>query len=72
VIARRVGDIAAIPLILPRRFYPMTALIRGDVGLRDLVNQVPADSRVLIQVRSAERDVDTRKDLRTARASRRA
>jgi molybdenum cofactor cytidylyltransferase len=67
VIARRVGDKGAIPLILPRRLYPMAAQIRGDSGLRDMVNQLPATSRVLIDVPSAERDIDSREDLLAAR-----
>jgi molybdenum cofactor cytidylyltransferase len=70
VIARRADVRGAVPLILPRRFYPMTARIRGDVGLRDWVNQLPVASRVLIQLPSAEQDVDTREDLRAARETR--
>jgi CTP:molybdopterin cytidylyltransferase MocA len=67
VIARRIGRIGAVPLVLPRRLYPRALRITGDVGLRELIAQLPADSRVLVDMPSAASDIDTPQDLKTAR-----
>jgi molybdenum cofactor cytidylyltransferase len=67
VIARRIGRIGAAPLVLPRRLYPRALRITGDVGLRELIAQLPADSRVLVDMPSAASDIDTPQDLKTAR-----
>ena len=67
VIARRIGRIGAGPLVLPRRLYPRALRITGDVGLRELIAQLPADSRVLVDMPSAASDIDTPQDLKTAR-----
>jgi molybdenum cofactor cytidylyltransferase len=73
VVARRIGNIGnigsigAAPLILPRRHYPRALRIRGDVGLRELIAQLPAESRVLVDMPSAASDIDTPKDLEAAR-----
>jgi molybdenum cofactor cytidylyltransferase len=67
VIARRIGRIGAAPLILPRRLYSRALRITGDVGLRELIAQLPADSRVLVDMPSAASDIDTPQDLKTAR-----
>ena len=67
VVARRVGTRAGSPLILPRRLYPRARQIGGDLGLRDLVNDLPRDELTLIDMPSAALDVDTRADLRRAR-----
>jgi molybdenum cofactor cytidylyltransferase len=67
VIARRIGRTGAGPLVLPRRLYPRALRITGDVGLRDLIAQLPADSRVLVDMPSAASDIDTPHDLRAAR-----
>jgi molybdenum cofactor cytidylyltransferase len=67
VIARRVGRIGAAPLVLPRRLYPRARRITGDVGLRELIAQLPADSRVLVDMPSAASDIDTPQDLEAAR-----
>ena len=67
VIARRIDLAGAIPLILPRWLYPRVLDLTGDVGLRQLVAQLPADSRVLVEMPSAAQDVDTPQDLIDAR-----
>jgi molybdenum cofactor cytidylyltransferase len=67
VIARRIGRIGAAPLVLPRRLYPRALRITGDVGLRELIAQLPAYSRVLVDMPSAASDIDTPQDLKTAR-----
>jgi molybdenum cofactor cytidylyltransferase len=69
VIARRIGPLGAAPLILPRRLYPRALRITGDVGLRELIAQLPADSRVLVDLPSAASDIDTPQDLKAARRS---
>jgi molybdenum cofactor cytidylyltransferase len=67
VVARRVGERAAVPLILPRALYPRVREIAGDVGLRNLLAELPANRRTLIDLPSAERDVDTPQELGDAR-----
>jgi molybdenum cofactor cytidylyltransferase len=67
VIARRIGRIGAAPLVLPRRLYPRALRITGDVGLRDLIAQLPAAGRVLVDMPSAASDIDTPQDLKAAR-----
>jgi molybdenum cofactor cytidylyltransferase len=82
VIARRISPPVAVwpgaargaahggaPLILPRRFYDRALQIAGDVGLRELIAQLPPDSRVLVDVPSAAVDIDTPEDLKNARQS---
>jgi len=67
LIARRINGAGATPLILPRWLYPRVLTLTGDVGLRELVGQLPADGRVLVDMPSALQDVDTPQDLRNAR-----
>lgn len=67
VVARRVGENAAVPLILPRALYPRVREIAGDVGMRNLLAELPANRRTLIDLPSAERDVDTPQELGDAR-----
>lgn len=67
VIARRVGNRAGTPLILPRRLYCRAQRIGGDLGLRDLVNALIPAELTLIDLPSAALDVDTREDLDRAR-----
>jgi molybdenum cofactor cytidylyltransferase len=67
LIARRINLSGATPAILPRWLYSRASTLVGDIGLRDLIGQLPADSRVLIELPSARRDVDTLQDLRDAR-----
>jgi molybdenum cofactor cytidylyltransferase len=69
VIARRIGRFGAVPLILPRRLYPRALGIVGDVGLRELIAQLPDDNRVLVDLPSAAVDIDTPQDLQAARRS---
>jgi molybdenum cofactor cytidylyltransferase len=69
VTARRIGRSGAAPLILPRRFYPRALDIVGDVGLRELIAQLPVDSRVFVDLPSASLDIDTAQDLECARRS---
>jgi CTP:molybdopterin cytidylyltransferase MocA len=72
VAARRVaaGHIAAqaaAPLILPRRLFPSALGIAGDVGLKALIRQLPAQDIALVKLDSAAFDVDTARDLERAR-----
>jgi molybdenum cofactor cytidylyltransferase len=67
VVARRVYERASVPLILPRMLYPRVREIAGDVGLRNLLAELPANRRTLIDLPSAERDVDTPQELGDAR-----
>jgi len=69
VIARRIGRIGAAPLVLPRRLYPRALRITGDVGLRELLAQLPAAGRVLVDMPSAASDIDTPQDLKAVRRS---
>jgi molybdenum cofactor cytidylyltransferase len=67
LVARRIKLSGATPVILPRWLYARASSLRGDVGLRDLIGQLPADGRVLVDLPSARWDVDTPQDLRDAR-----
>ncbi len=67
VVARRLGAGAATPLILPRRWLPAAAGITGDRGLRDWVGGLPAHHLLLVDLCSANLDVDTPADLAAAR-----
>jgi molybdenum cofactor cytidylyltransferase len=72
VIARRIGQHGGsprggVPLILPRWLYARALAVTGDIGLRDLVEGLPAQQRVLLDLPSAALDVDTPLDLRAAR-----
>jgi molybdenum cofactor cytidylyltransferase len=68
LIARRLDFSGAAPLILPRWLYSRASSLAGDVGLRELIRQLPADSRILVEMPSAAWDVDTPQDLREARS----
>jgi len=70
VTARRVQDRPAVPLILPRAYYPAALKICGDRGLRDFVWRLPPESLRLLDLASAEADVDTPEDLEHARRRR--
>jgi molybdenum cofactor cytidylyltransferase len=72
VIARRVeqqGETprGGAPLILPRWLYARARAVQGDIGLRDLLRELPPQQRVLLNLPSAAMDVDTPQDLRAAR-----
>jgi CTP:molybdopterin cytidylyltransferase MocA len=68
LIARRIDRSGAAPVILPRWLYSRASSLAGDVGLRELIRQLPADSRILVEMPSAAWDVDTPQDLREARS----
>jgi len=72
VIARRIerqdgAPRGGVPLILPRWLYARALEVTGDVGLRELVGELPATQRVLLNLPSAAMDIDTPQDLRAAR-----
>jgi molybdenum cofactor cytidylyltransferase len=67
LVARRIDRFGATPLILPRWLYGRALTIDGDVGLRHLIAQLPADQRVLVDLPSAAADVDTPDDLQNVR-----
>jgi molybdenum cofactor cytidylyltransferase len=67
LIARRINLSGATPVIVPRWLYVRASAVAGDVGLREFIGQLPADSRVLVDLPSAGWDVDTPQDLREAR-----
>jgi CTP:molybdopterin cytidylyltransferase MocA len=67
VAARRLGPAAAAPLILPRRLFRRALAIKGDAGLKTLVRQLPPEQIALVTLASAAFDVDTARDLESAR-----
>ena len=67
LIARRIKLSGATPVILPRWLYARASTLAGDVGLRELIGQLPTDCRVFVTLPSASWDVDTPQDLRLAR-----
>jgi molybdenum cofactor cytidylyltransferase len=67
LIARRIDVGGAIPLILPRWLYSRALMLTGDTGFRELVRELPADSRVFVEMPSAAQDIDTPQDLIYAR-----
>ena len=67
VIARRIGRRGATPLLLPHWLFVRALLIAGDVGLREMIGQLPDDARVLVEMPSAASDIDTPQDLKKAR-----
>jgi len=72
VIARRIDQHGAspqggVPLILPRWLYAHAREIRGDIGLRELVNRLPPEQRLLVDLPGAAFDIDTPDDLQAAR-----
>lgn len=66
IAARRLGDRAVGPLVLPRRLYPAAMRIAGDRGLRDWLTRSRPEPR-LVDLPSAALDVDTPADLNRAR-----
>jgi len=56
-----------VPLILPRWLYSRALEVTGDAGLRELVNRLPSEQRVLVDLPSAAFDIDTPDDLHAAR-----
>ena len=72
VVARHIGKQGGapkggVPLILPRWLYSRALAVSGDIGLRELINGLPARQRVLLDIPSAALDVDTPQNLRAAR-----
>jgi len=67
VAARRIGAEGGTPLILPSRLYRAALRVQGDIGLRDLIRNLPLDQQALVDLFSAQTDVDTPEDLRNAR-----
>jgi molybdenum cofactor cytidylyltransferase len=67
LIARRVGRGAAIPVILPRWLYPRALEVVGDIGLRELIERLAPEQRVLVELASAVQDVDTPQALNEVR-----
>jgi molybdenum cofactor cytidylyltransferase len=65
--ARKIDLSGATPVVLPRWLYSRASSLTGDVGLRRLIGQLPAESRVLVELPSAAWDVDTPQDLQNAR-----
>jgi molybdenum cofactor cytidylyltransferase len=70
VTARRLDGRASTPLILPKWLYPQARRLIGDVGLRALIAALPEEQRMLVELSSAVRDVDTPDDLAAARRAR--
>lgn len=67
VVARRLGGRGVIPLLLPRHYFYVANTLHGDTGLRDWMATLSVDQVVLVDMRSAESDVDTPSDLTRAR-----
>jgi CTP:molybdopterin cytidylyltransferase MocA len=67
VVARRIGELGGIPLILPRRLYCVAARVTGDAGLRDLAAGQGNHNLRLVEMPSARDDVDTTAALALAR-----
>jgi molybdenum cofactor cytidylyltransferase len=67
LVARRLGTRGVTPAILPKHLFRLGEKLRGDVGLRDLIADLPAGERVLVRMPSAQVDVDTPSDLAAAR-----
>jgi molybdenum cofactor cytidylyltransferase len=70
IVARRVNGVGAragTPLILPRFLYPRALELTGDQGLRELVHRLPKDTVRLVDLPSADPDIDTAEDLKRAR-----
>jgi len=67
VIARRIGRHGGTPLILPRWLYSRGLELKGDIGLREMVNTLPRDAVRLVDMPSAGVDIDTPQDLKAAR-----
>ncbi len=67
VIARRLGEHGGTPLIVPRWLCPRALDISGDRGLKELVGRLPSVHLALLNLPSAQWDVDTPQDLERAR-----
>ena len=70
VVARNVGNTAATPLILPHALFAGALRVGGDQGLREWLRSLPRSRISLLDLPSAEADVDTLTDLARARRRR--
>jgi molybdenum cofactor cytidylyltransferase len=67
VAARDIHGQAATPVIVPRALYRHALAQSGDHGLRELVRRLPRQQVRLVNMPSAQADVDTAVDLQRAR-----
>ena len=67
LIARKIDLSGVTPVILPRWLYARASALAGDVGLRELVAQLPADNRIFVDLPSAIWDIDRPQDLQDSR-----
>lgn len=67
VVATRHGARGGAPLIVPRWLYSRAQLIRGDLGLKELIGSLPPEHLTLMNLPGATRDIDTPQDLERAR-----
>jgi molybdenum cofactor cytidylyltransferase len=67
LVARRVGDHGGTPVILPRWLCSRALAISGDMGLREFLSHLPRKDLALVDLPSADFDVDTPRDLELAR-----
>jgi molybdenum cofactor cytidylyltransferase len=67
LVARKLADTGAIPLILPKWLFRRAMTVTGDIGLRRLIADLPAEQRVFVDLPSATPDVDTPEALAEAR-----
>ena len=68
--ARRIAGYGGTPLLLPQHLYARALTIRGDQGLKGLLENAGAQERRFISLPSAAFDVDTPTDLAQARRAR--
>jgi molybdenum cofactor cytidylyltransferase len=67
LVARRLADSGAAPLILPRWLFARAREVTGDIGLRELIAHLHHDQRMFVELPSASLDVDTPQALDAAR-----
>jgi molybdenum cofactor cytidylyltransferase len=67
LVARRLPAGGGTPLVLPHWLYASALKVGGDQGLRELVRNLPQNVARLVDLASAEADVDTPRDLEHAR-----
>jgi molybdenum cofactor cytidylyltransferase len=67
VAVARLGAHLGAPLILPRWLFTPALRIEGDVGLREFIRRLAAQHLMPVSMSSAQADIDTALDLRSAR-----